>query len=146
MLPKVHIHEDIVQFLVDQWTDTIVVKLLSRSIGCKARLTKLKSQWKPQGGMDLVDLGYGFFLSCLHSTVNQKCAHEDGSWMIYDLYLSVSCWNSDFIPSKSMISTTIVWVCFPKINMLYYNESVLKAIASTIRKPIKVDNNTLEAF
>ncbi|KAI4313370.1 hypothetical protein L6164_026357 [Bauhinia variegata] len=77
---------------------------------------------------------------------HRQCALEDGPWMIYDHYLSVSCWNLEFIPSNIMLSTIRVWVCFPVLNMLYYNKSVLKAIASTIGKPIKVDNNTLEVL
>ncbi|KAI4353331.1 hypothetical protein L6164_002290 [Bauhinia variegata] len=51
-----------------------------------------------------------------------------------------------FIPSESEISTIRVWVHFPELSMLYYNESVLKVIASTIRRSIKVDINTLEVL
>lgn len=37
----------------------------------------------------------------------------------------------------------MVWVRFPGLNVHYYNGSVLMGMATTIEKPIKVDQNTL---
>jgi len=36
----------------------------------------------------------------------------------------------------------LVWICFPVLNLLYYDESILLALATTVGKPIKVDSNT----
>uniref|UniRef100_A0A151UER3 Uncharacterized protein n=1 Tax=Cajanus cajan TaxID=3821 RepID=A0A151UER3_CAJCA len=49
-------------------------------------------------------------------------------WMIFDHYL---------------MDKTIIWVRFPRLGLMYYNESVLLTIAPTIGRPIKVDLNML---
>nr|KYP52498.1 hypothetical protein KK1_025618 [Cajanus cajan] len=38
----------------------------------------------------------------------------------------------------------MVWICFPGLNLFYYDESILLAYATTVGKPVKVDNNTKE--
>lgn len=38
----------------------------------------------------------------------------------------------------------IVWVRFPGLNLLYYDESVLLGLASVMGRPIRVDQNTLQ--
>lgn len=63
--------------------------------------------------------------------------------MLFDHYLCVFHWSLEFVSSNAKIQKTMVWVRFPGLNLLYYNESVLMGIASVIGKPIRVDKNTL---
>lgn len=63
--------------------------------------------------------------------------------MLFDHYLCVFHWSPDFVSSNAKIQKTMVWVRFPGLNLPYYNESVLRGIASVLGKPIRVDRNTL---
>jgi hypothetical protein len=50
----------------------------------------------------------------------------------------------DDLSPNAKVERTIVWVRFPGLNLVYYDESFLMAMASAIGKPIKVDINTLK--
>lgn len=59
-LPKVLVDDKIMEKLCEEWKNTIIVKLLSRDVGYKYLLSKLRVMWKSNGAMDMIDL-YGFF-------------------------------------------------------------------------------------
>lgn len=60
--------------------------------------------------------------------------------MIFYHYLIIKKWTPKFIPFFAKISK--VWVQLLELPMLYYNGDVLKAIASRIGCPVKIDTNT----
>ncbi|XP_045810073.1 uncharacterized protein LOC123904449 [Trifolium pratense] len=57
--------------------------------------------------------------------------------------LAVSHWSPEFASPNATVERTVVWVRFPGLNLVYYDESFLLAMASAIGRPIKVDINTL---
>lgn len=63
--------------------------------------------------------------------------------MIFDHYLAVATWSPDFVSSAAKIEKTLVRVPFPGMNLVYYDESLLLAMAAAIGRPIKVDRQTL---
>lgn len=66
----------------------------------------------------------------------------EGLWMIFDHYLTVAKWSLEFVSSTAKIEKTMVWVRFPGMSLIYYDESVLLVLASAIGTPIKVDQRT----
>lgn len=66
----------------------------------------------------------------------------EGLWMIFDHYLTVAKWSLEFVSSTAKIEKTMVWVRFPGMSLIYYDESVLLVLASGIGTPIKVDQRT----
>lgn len=66
-----------------------------------------------------------------------------GPWIIFDHYLAVSTWSPDFISTTAKIEKTLIWVRFPGMNPVYYDEILLLALASAVGKPIKMDKHTL---
>lgn len=58
-----------------------------------------------------------------------------------DHYLSIRPWSLEFVASLVKIDPTLVWVR-PTLNVRYYDEDVLLAIASMVGKPVKIDLNT----
>nr|KYP74668.1 hypothetical protein KK1_007355 [Cajanus cajan] len=64
--------------------------------------------------------------------------------MLFDHYLIFKQWSPMFMTSKATEEDkTLVWVCFSGLGMMFYDESVILTLALTIRRPIKVDLNTL---
>nr|KYP37282.1 hypothetical protein KK1_041537 [Cajanus cajan] len=63
--------------------------------------------------------------------------------MLFDHYLTIRQWSSKIVAFEVGEDKTLVWVCFPGLGIVFYDESVLLTIVSTIRRPIKVDLNTL---
>lgn len=75
---------------------------------------------------------------------DREKALSDGPWMVYDHYLAVSRWTPEFVSPEAKVDRTTVWIRFPGLNLVYYDESFLLALASAVGKPIKVDRNTLK--
>ncbi|KAG4912585.1 hypothetical protein JHK86_053018 [Glycine max] len=64
-------------------------------------------------------------------------------WMMFNYYLMVHPWTPKFVVTEATIDKTLVWIRFPSLWMVYYDETVLLTLASTIATPIKVDLNIL---
>lgn len=106
---------------------------------------RLQKTWKPTGGIDLMDIGHGFFMVKFDLAADREKVIDGGPWMIFDHYLAVRPWVPDFVSSEVKIDKTLVWVRFPSLEMEYYDESVLMALAAAVGKPIRVDIQTVEA-
>lgn len=62
---------------------------------------------------------------------------------MFDHYLFVRRWDLDFHPEVTTIDKTLVWVRFPILNLLYYDESILMAMGVMVGTSVRVDKNTL---
>ncbi|KAF7822605.1 ribonuclease H [Senna tora] len=144
-LPKISFASNIIEELSKVWENTIIVSLLGREVGYKYLHERLKKLWRMNGTMEMVDIGHGFFQIQFSDVEDMLIAMADGPWVILDHYLTMRQWTPDFQPSTATTSETLAWVRFPELNMVYYEENVLMAIASAIGTPIKVDSNTLDA-
>jgi hypothetical protein len=76
--------------------------------------------------------------------VDKEKVITGGPWLIFDHCLAVSHWSLEFASPDAKVNRTVVWVRFPGLNLVYYDESFLLAMASAIGRPIKVDTNTLK--
>ncbi|KAH1254031.1 hypothetical protein GmHk_04G010556 [Glycine max] len=50
----------------------------------------------------------------------------------------------DFVAPTTTIDKTMVWIRFLGINLVFYDESSLLALAAMVGSPFKVDANTLD--
>jgi hypothetical protein len=95
--------------------------------------------------MDVLDVGHGFFMIKFDLEADREKVINGGPWMIFDHYVAIRPWTTDFISSQVKINKTLVWIRFPSLGMEYYDESLLLALASAIGSPVKVDMHTLDA-
>lgn len=65
----------------------------------------------------------------------------EGHWIIQDHYLTVRRWKSDFVPTEATIDATLAWIRFPGLSTVYYDENALRATATCIDQPVKIDSN-----
>lgn len=91
-----------------------------------------------------MDIGHGFFMAKFDMEGDRLKVMEEGPWMVFDHYLTVQTWTPEFMSPTAKIDKTMVWIRFPGLNLLYYDESILLALAAAVGKPIKVDTNTLD--
>lgn len=52
------------------------------------------------------------------------------------------CLGGDFVSSSAKLNRTMVWICIPSLNLVFYDENLLMAMALAIGKPIRVDMHT----
>jgi hypothetical protein len=97
--------------------------------------------------VDLICVIYvdnGFYMIKFDHEADKEKVVSEGPWMIFDHYLAVSHWSPEFISPAAKVERTLVWIRFPGLNLVYYDERFLLAMASAVGKPIKVDTNTLK--
>ena len=62
--------------------------------------------------------------------------------MINYHYLAVKRRTPQFNPCHECFRVTMIWIHFPYLNMMYYEEGIIWSIVATVGKPIKVDMTT----
>ncbi|KAK2458256.1 zinc ion binding / nucleic acid binding protein [Trifolium repens] len=144
LLPKVHLEPQVFQELCTPWKDALVVKLLGRNLGYNTMKERLQRVWKLQGGFEIMDNDNGFYMVKLDLAADREKIITGGPWLIYDHCLAVSQWSPEFASPNATVERTMVWIRFPGLNLVYYDESFLLAMASAIGRPVKVDTNTLK--
>lgn len=107
----------------------------------KDRLVRL---WKLSSTFDLMDIGNVFFMVKFDVEADRLKVMDGGPWMVFDHYLTGQQWTPDFVSPVAKIDKTMVWIRFPWLNVFYYDESILLALAAAVGKLIKVDSNTLD--
>ncbi|PNY14400.1 hypothetical protein L195_g011081 [Trifolium pratense] len=144
LLPKIHLDPQVFQELCTPWKDALVVKLLGKKLGYHTMKERLQKVWKLQGGLEIMDNDNGFYMVKLDLAADKERIITGGPWLIQDHCLAVSHWSPEFASPNAKIERTVVWIRFPGLNLVYYDESFLMAMASAIGRPIKVDINTLK--
>lgn len=142
--PMVILEDEVVDQLCAPWHDALVVKLLGKTLGFQTMRDRLARVWKLQSGFELMDIDHGYYMVKFDMEGDRTKVMEEGPWMVFDHYLTVQTWTPEFLSPKAKIEKTMVWVRFPGLNLLFYDESILLVLASTIGKPIRVDSNTLD--
>lgn len=143
LLPQAHIDDTVFKELCEPWMEALVIKLLDKKLGYKMLKNKLALMWKLIGDFDLMDVDNGFYMMKFDMAEDRDKVIGEGPWMIFDHYLAVAKWSPEFVSSTAKIEKTMVWVRFPGMSLIYYDESVLLVLASAIGTPIKVDQRTL---
>jgi hypothetical protein len=144
LLPKVYIDPTTFNELCTPWKDALVVKLLGKTLSYHSMKDRLQKVWKPQSGFEIMDNGNGFYMVKFDQAADKEKVVTGGPWMIFDHCLAVTHWSPEFASPEAKVERTVVWVRFPGLNLVYYDESFLLAMASAIGRPIKVDSNTLK--
>lgn len=138
---KILVPDSVTQKLRSFWDDALVVRLLGKNVGYMAMKNKLPNLLKPNRGKDIMDLGHRYFKVKLDEKSDRVKAMERGPWMMFNHYLVVRRWFPKFHPEHTKINRTLVWVRFPGLNLLYYDDSFLMAMASSIGTLVMVDKN-----
>lgn len=91
-----------------------------------------------------MDVDNGFYMvKCKHLGDRERIVLE-GPWMMFDHNLAVLRWSPEFASSHTKVEKTMVWIRFPSLNLVYYDESFLLTLVTTVGNPVRVDSNTLK--
>ncbi|XP_057426278.1 uncharacterized protein LOC130719683 [Lotus japonicus] len=142
LLPRVFAADSVLSALSSPWKDSFIVKLLGKHLGYNLMKQKLHALWKPQGAFDILDVDHGFYMVRFVSPEDREKVLQGRPWVIFNHYVAVSTWTPDFVATASAIHKTMVWIHFPGLNLAFYDESFLRAMATAVGKPVKVDTST----
>lgn len=121
------------------WRNSLIIKLVGRSIGYRYIWRRIQAIWRTQAEPMLIDLCNDYFTVKLHKKEEHERALLNGPWMIGEHYLHVHRWKSNFRPDSEGIKTLQVWVRFPILPLEYYTAGWLKISGNNTGKTIKVD-------
>lgn len=145
MKPKVIMKDSVFQGLCEPWKDALVVKLLGKRLGFHVMKERLVRLWKLSSGFDMMDIGNEYHMVKFDVENDRlKVLEQEGPWMVFDHYLTVQQWTPEFTSPNAKIERTVVWIRFPGLNLFFYDESILLAMAAAVGRPIRVDQNTLD--
>ncbi|XP_019155090.1 PREDICTED: uncharacterized protein LOC109151954 [Ipomoea nil] len=121
---------------------TLIIKLLGRTVGYGYLSRRLRTLWKPEAHMELIDLDQDYYLARFESQNDYDAVRFVGPWMILDHYLLVQEWRPKFNPLTDSVEKILVWVRLPTISIEYFDEVILMRIGNNIGRAIKVDITT----
>ncbi|XP_019155204.1 PREDICTED: uncharacterized protein LOC109152077 [Ipomoea nil] len=124
------------------WRRTLIIQLMGRAIGYNYLVRRLRTLWKPEGHMELIDLEHEYFLARFELQRDYDIARCEGPWIIQDHYLVVQQWKPNFRPQTSKIQKICAWVRLPDIPIEYFDEDTLIKLGDKIGKTIKIDDTT----
>lgn len=143
LMPMLRVDKKMKEELSIPWKDARVVKLLGKNLGFNIMKAKLDKFWNLIEGFEIMDLGHVFYMVKFDSEDDRSKVINGGPWMIFDHYLTIRLWTPEFNASHATIDKTLVWIRVPSMNFIWYDESFLLVLASTIGNPVKVDLHTL---
>ncbi|CAN1829884.1 hypothetical protein LINPERHAP1_LOCUS32682 [Linum perenne] len=127
------------------WSNSVVVRLLGKSIGYAYLCHRLHVIWKPLGNIHIVDLDKNCFLVKFALEQDYFKALTGGPWTILDHYLAIHQWDHSFRISNDLPKKMVVWVRFPHLPIHLYHPQILTSLGNLIGKTVKVDFNTQRA-
>ncbi|CAN1152785.1 hypothetical protein LINPERHAP2_LOCUS18978, partial [Linum perenne] len=144
-LRSLKLSKDFKEKLCKPWANTLIVRLMGKSIGYAYLCHRLRSMWKPINHMHIIDLDKGCFMVKFSYEKDYFKALTGGPWMILDHYLVVHQWSPDFRVSDSLPAKMVVWICFPLMLVQYYHAQILTSLNNLIGRTVKIDFNTQNA-
>lgn len=81
------------------WRQTLIIKVLGRTVGYTYLLKWLKTIWRPKAAMELVSMENDYHLVRFASVMDYEFAKLQGPWTVLDHYLAVKNWEPDFDPA-----------------------------------------------
>ncbi|XP_019429951.1 PREDICTED: uncharacterized protein LOC109337427 [Lupinus angustifolius] len=142
--PIVKIVDSVFEGLYEPWQDALVVSLLVKTMGYYMMKDRLVRLWRLKVGFGIMDIGNGYCLVKFEEEVDRTKVMDEGPWMIFYHYLTVQTWTPNFVSPKAKIKRTMVWIRFPRLNVFFYDESILMTLVGAVGKHVKVDRNTLD--
>ncbi|KAL8150227.1 hypothetical protein V2J09_020035 [Rumex salicifolius] len=141
--PYVTIAPDVMHSLYVAWSNSVVIKVLGKSVSHAIMDRRVRQMWNLKGRMTLMDIPNGYFVARFELEADFLYVLTEGPWMIFGNYIVVRQWDPLFRLETDIIHTTYAWVRLSGLSMVLYEEHVLFGIAAAIGNPIRVDLNTL---
>ena len=122
--PMVFFDDCLVEAMSLPCKDALVVKVLGLFQSYTAMREKLRVIWKLSAGFEVMDVGNGYFMIKFDHSEDREKVIAEGPWMLNNHYLAVKKWSPDFNPLDDCFERTMVWVRFPSLNLMYYDEGL----------------------
>lgn len=138
-VPSIDFSNRVYDLIEKSMTKTLIVKLLSRSIGYNALWNKIYALWKPKMRFQLMDIDNGYFLAKFEPEMDYSSVVAQGPWVVFGHYLTVQPWSPDFSTMHTYSQSVVAWIHIPGLSGALYKRSLLMEIGSLVGKVVKID-------
>ncbi|XP_024041874.1 uncharacterized protein LOC127898858 [Citrus sinensis] len=128
--------------LSEPWKNSVVVKLLGRTIGYRALCARLNGMWKSAMGFSVIDLENNYYLVRFRSVGDAMDALTKGPWLVMGHYLTVQPWTPSFDFTNTALEQVTVWIRLPGLAVHLYDRKVLQKLGQLVGNVITIDSNT----
>ncbi|XP_019152395.1 PREDICTED: uncharacterized protein LOC109149188 [Ipomoea nil] len=142
MCPVVKLTKEEKRRMRRRWENTLIIKVLGKTVGYNYLLRRLRTIWNPKSGMDLIAIQNGYHLVRFASVADYEHARLEGPWTVLDHCLAVKDWEPDFDPMRDETQRLLVWIRFPCLPIEYYDYDFLMRVGDMIGSAVKVDHAT----
>lgn len=105
-------------------------------------IEKIRSMWKPSGGMDCIDLGYDYYLVKFELEEDVDHILKGGLWFIGQHFLAIRQWEPAFKASTATLSSVAVWIKLPELPIEFYETNAFLKIGRAIGPVLWIDSHT----
>ncbi|WOL16675.1 hypothetical protein Cni_G25463 [Canna indica] len=140
----VEIDEDMIDFSRSLWENSLYGKFYGKTPSIALVQAVLPKIWKVSCSMQIVDIASGYFCFKFANKDDMNRVLSGGQWFLKDQVLLLSPWKNNFQSMAEQISSIPVWIQLPGLSLEYIQRDILISIASSIGKPIKIDDITLK--
>ena len=141
-MPTICFSDRVKSILASKMENSVIVKLLGKSIGYKTLHSRIVSLWKPTSDFQIVDLENGYFVVHFEDPNDRLIALTKGPWTVMGHYLTVQPWTASFNSEENYPSSTVIWIRLPNMPLQYYHKSTLRAISKILGGLVKIDYQT----
>ena len=107
-MPTICFSNRVKSIMVSKMENSVIVKLLGKSIGYKALHLRTVSLWKPISEFQIVDLDNGYFVVHFEDPNDRLIALTKGPWIVLGHYLTVQPWSANFNSEERFPSSTVI--------------------------------------
>lgn len=119
-----------------------MVKVFGRKVGHQTLHTKLRALWQPTEDLSLIDFGSDLFLIKFQKEKNMTKALHEGSWFVFNHFLSVRKWEPKFIASVTQLMYSAIWIRLPELPTEFYDFKILQRAGIKVGTLLKIDTCT----
>ncbi|KAH9783624.1 DUF4283 domain-containing protein [Citrus sinensis] len=141
-MPSITLSDRVHEKLCEPWKNSVIVKLLGRTIGYRTLCTRLNAMWKTTMTYSVIDLENNYFLVRFRSATDAVDALTKGPWIIMGHYLTVQPWTLSFDANTTDMEQVNVWIRLPGLDVHLYNRKVLQKLGELVGTVIRIDSNT----
>ncbi|KAH9743054.1 DUF4283 domain-containing protein [Citrus sinensis] len=141
-MPSITFSDRVHEKLCEPWQNSVIVKLLGRTIGYRTLCTRLNAMWKTTMTYSVIDLENNYFLVRFRSATDAVDALTKGPWIIMGHYLTVQPWTPSFDANTTDIEQVNVWIRLPGLAVHLYNRKVLQKLGELVGTVMRIDSNT----
>ena len=141
-MPTISFSNRVKSIMASKMENSMIVKLLGKSIGYKTLHSRIAALWKPTFDFHIVDLDNGYFVIHFENPDDRMTVLTKGPWTVLGHYLTVQPWSANFNYEERYPSSTVIWVWLPIMPLQYYHKSTLKAISRILGDLVKIDYQT----